>query len=362
MAEEGPTVTKPLEEEGPGVTKPLDFTIGLCSIGHCKSCCYACCCPHCALAESRSYLDGSDCCFNLVCLPLIPYRWMVRSAYGIGDIDSYCGDICLSACCTLCVINQLYQTTSTLGRPSETAGREYNVQDRALAPDGKCSRCCEACFCMQCAVGSAMRNSMGMPYLLGCCCVNPCLAHNFLRYQYRIATANGDCTDECLFPGSLYTIGLALGLFVPPVWGCVYLGFVSYIMEMDSIVDAKKRESQKGYLIGYTPPRPQKSQKNITVNVTKVVYLQPGEQPPPEGVYAGKPEDVMQASTGLTQPMAAGQHPQSQVGGGYVYNQEPVYNPAFTTQPPPHQHTTITPPSVPPAGGEPYEQYARSGL
>ena len=63
--------------------------ISLFEIGDVGTCLYAYCCTPCALAEARTNLDGSSCCFNCLFLTSCPERWMIRSAYGIPAGDAF---------------------------------------------------------------------------------------------------------------------------------------------------------------------------------------------------------------------------------------------------------------------------------
>ena len=138
-----------------------DFTIGLCETGDQNACLYSYFCPCCALAESRAHLDGSQYWFNFFCLPLAPYRWLVRSAYNIGDLDSGLTDIALTCTIPCCVINQLYQTTLNKRNPTTTGGITHNTNDFIASTDRNCDECLWGCCFQPCSVGNAVNHSIG---------------------------------------------------------------------------------------------------------------------------------------------------------------------------------------------------------
>eukprot|EP01036_Dinobryon_divergens_P030878 gene30878-40188_t len=212
-----------------------NFSIGLFELGDCKSCLFSWCCPPCALAASRTQLDDSGILFNYFCLPIIPYRWMVRSAYGIGDLSSCAGDCLLPIFCTCCVVNQLYQTTSRLGNPTTDGGKAFNTNDML---------------------------SVGMPWIMGCCCFNLFNARNVLRYQYRLRSHNGsDCVEECLIPYMVYyllgSLATMVACFIPCCYPCLFVPFCGAVVATDMAMlqeaEIKKGGENKSYLKGYSP-------------------------------------------------------------------------------------------------------------
>lgn len=251
------------------------FVIGLFDIGDTKSCLYSWCCTPCALAEARQYLDGSSCCFNCLCLPLAPFRWLVRSAYNIGDLTSCFDDCVLSLCCPCCVVNQLYQTTSTYGNPTSNGGSVFNTSPMSAIQsdnnDSLCGRCLCAFFCSPCSIAKILEQSIGMPYMLACCCVNPFVARNFMRYQYRIKPISGsDLMDECFWPVVTYWCGSALSSFVPCVWCFVCGAYVALNMEMQNEASLRKSGETRRYLVGYNPDA---HNAGVSVNPN---YVKPG--------------------------------------------------------------------------------------
>ena len=147
------------------------FKIGLFEIGDLNSCIYSFTCCRCAVAQSRLFLEDSSYIFNIFFTPLAPYRWMVRSAYGIGNNDEWLEDCVLSTFCSCCVINQIYQTTKAFGNPTMDGGRTMN----------------------------ALEKSIGLPCVLGCMFSNICFAHHAMRYQFRLKNESKSAAeDECL--------------------------------------------------------------------------------------------------------------------------------------------------------------------
>jgi Cys-rich protein (TIGR01571 family) len=181
----------------------LSFSIGLFDIGNTNLCLISYFCTQCAVAQSRNFLDGSDFSFNCFCLPLTPYRqyftlynntifickrknrWLVRSAYGIGDLSEIGAfqDCLLSNFCCCCVTNQILQTTFIKGNPTHDGGAEYNHNLFIPNNNIEFGAYCYSLFCLPCSVGEILSKSIGMPFLMGCLCMNICNARNLVRYQ-----------------------------------------------------------------------------------------------------------------------------------------------------------------------------------
>lgn len=197
---------------------------------------------------------------------------MVRSAYGIGDPSSCAGDCLLPICCTCCVVNQLYQTTSRLGNPTTDGGKAFNTQEMLVA---QCdfSSCMYAFFCMPCSIGTILQNSVGMPWLMGCCCFNLFSARNVLRYQYRLKARNGtDCMEECFIPYMFYcllgTCANVVATFCPCLYPCVFIPFCGAVVATDMAMlreaEMKKGGENKSYLKGYSPAPAASSPQYVT--------------------------------------------------------------------------------------------------
>eukprot|EP01038_Epipyxis_sp_PR26KG_P009332 gene9332-12574_t len=229
-----------------------DWEIPLCSIGDCVPCLYAWGCTSLAFAEGKSNVDGSQVQFNATCIPCCVTRWLVRTAYGIpGDA---CNDCLLSTFCSCCVANQLFQTSYRLGNPVKNSGGYHNnIGEKQTTTPCTCSACCYSLWCFPCATGKALERSIGMPFFLGCCCVNPCTASQLVRYQYRIK--GSDIGADLVFPYVLYSIGYALNLFT--AGAALPLIFIPYTVNKvaGTLAEAESRgggEAQR-YLAGYNP-------------------------------------------------------------------------------------------------------------
>ena len=127
---------------------------------------------------------------------LFTARWLTRSAYQIPG--SECVDCLTSLFCVPCAVNQIYQTTKAYGVPSPDAGAENNRGGFTPNASNGCGNHIYACFCCQCAVASAVKQAVGMPWCWAFLCTNLCTARNMIRYQYRIA--GQDCMDDTCSP------------------------------------------------------------------------------------------------------------------------------------------------------------------
>ena len=87
------------------MTENQKWAISLFEVGDAQPCLYSYCCTQCALAQARTNLDGSSCCFNFFFLTSCPARWMIRTTYGIPG-DAY-EDCYMPYFCNACVTNQV---------------------------------------------------------------------------------------------------------------------------------------------------------------------------------------------------------------------------------------------------------------
>jgi Cys-rich protein (TIGR01571 family) len=181
------------------MTNNNNFLIGLCEVGDCESCLFSYCCSCCAMAQSRTYMDNSPPIFNFFCLNHVVGRWLIRESYGIsGDA---CSDCYTATFCPCCAANQVYQTAKMRGSVVENGGREANVNEFVTPlppPTATVQNYLYSCCCMPCAMGDIMERSFGMPWYLGCACVNVPLARNLMRYEYRIK--GNDVLEELVVP------------------------------------------------------------------------------------------------------------------------------------------------------------------
>lgn len=96
-----------------------NWVAGFCCAGGCSTGCYSVLCNPCATASARSGYDGSDWCFNLLCVPLAMKRNIIREGYNIQG--GCCEDLLLSVCCATCVTCQMLTEVKTRGRVQNTA-------------------------------------------------------------------------------------------------------------------------------------------------------------------------------------------------------------------------------------------------
>jgi len=203
------------------------------------------------LAQARSQLDGSPFCFNFVCLNCVAARWMTRTAYGLRGTPV--DDTIKSMFFPCCNVNQLYQTTKRYGNPAKFGGRLYNQE--SYRGDVRKKDCCYnfvlAAVCNPCATGSAVETATGMPWVMACCCVNPFLARNIIRYHWRL---KGDDAVEMLAP----LLCLTADQFVMFPYGIVsFYGLGSMLVTMQLLAETEARGADtasdaKRYLTGYS--------------------------------------------------------------------------------------------------------------
>lgn len=228
-----------------------EFVINLFETGDRDACMYSWFCSCCAIADSKTALDGSSYWLNFFCLQcqLAPLRWLTRSAYDIGNLDSGIQDILYSMFCPCCTVNQLYQTIQQRKNPSQDGGVDHNSDDFLSDTDRSCDQCCEACILQPCAQGKIMSHVVGMPYYLGCLCMNILTVRNVMRYQYRIKpTFGGDVYDEILMP-----IGYCFGglLICNPI-----IGFALHVALSVQVVREMGRRPacpSRRYMLGFQP-------------------------------------------------------------------------------------------------------------
>ena len=187
---------------------------------------------------------------------------MVRSSYNIGDTSSCLEDAVLSLFCPCCVINQLLQTTAQKGNPTTDGGKRFNVNPISTA-QYNCGACMYASFCMPCSIGSIMSESVGMPFLLGCLCLNLFNAKNIVRYHYRLRGENSsDCIEECATPFCFYCvanlIANAVALAFPLLYVCLFPAICGSLIGVNLALQheasTKKSGEMRSYLRGYSAP------------------------------------------------------------------------------------------------------------
>lgn len=179
-------------------------------------------------------------------------RWMIRTAYGIPG--SECGDLATSVCCIPCSTNQLYQTASSYGNPTTDGGASQNTSPWANMNNGhQCSSCFYATCCNPCSIGTALNRSVGMPFWMGCCCVNICSARNIIRYQSRVR--GDECWEEIVTPCAVY-IGCVAGYFCPILYCCIAPAIIAQSMQLQAQADAKPSRTNRYLEPVHRPPPP----------------------------------------------------------------------------------------------------------
>jgi len=240
-------------KSGPAINAPIvNWEISLFQCGSISDCIFACCCPFFASSYTRTLFDGSPFIFNLFCLGFIPTRYLIRTAYGINGSPI---DDCLKGIfCPCCSSNQLYQTVKKKGRLDDYNTIKYNYfeshQNASL-----CIDYCKAMVLFQCYTAKALEISVGMPYALGLCCMNPCSARNIIRYHYRID--GHDIIEECLLPACLFTLASAsLSCGFPCGLCCVVPPLLETVVKVKSETTYRERSGllgskEKRYIAGF---------------------------------------------------------------------------------------------------------------
>lgn len=329
------------------------FSIGLFEVGDVKSCLYSFLCTPCAMAESVKRATIRYICYfflkhsgytiyreislmvlvsvlifsvyrlfhtgelvinsfsSLSLLISLHFRWMVRTAYDIGNPSDCVMDCLLSTFCTCCVVNQLYQTTSIKGNPTTDGGAHFNTQKFTPTPCNFVG-CLYASFCLPCSLGTILQDSVGMPFFLGCCCFNLFNARNVVRYQYRInhhINSTSDCSEECLIPWGVYILAnCTLSFFCPCLQICLFPvlcgAVVAIDMELLNESSTRKGGQNQAYLRGYSLP-----QSNVP---PVLVSIAPG---------------AVEMSPYMARPVEYNLAP-----GTYAQQQQPVYVTIATTE------------------------------
>jgi hypothetical protein len=99
------------------------------------------------------------------------------------------------------VDQQIKFSTEQFGLPVPDGGSVFNTGSwNNHDTDGTftCCDCLSSFFCIQCAVGTMMEQTMGMPRCLGCCCVSTYAARNHpLRLSNQGKRSLGACAIPC---------------------------------------------------------------------------------------------------------------------------------------------------------------------
>jgi len=189
----------------------VPWTSGLCScFDDFSSCCYACMCPMCAGASAREDFDGSNWCFNCLCLNACVLRNVVREAY---NIEGTClGDCCTPFLCNCCALSQVLREVKARGSANSitaqtSSGQLVRVQTQEGSNQWSSSlfSCCDdigICFygwcCPWCSLASTMTKYDNSNWCFNCCTKNVCLSQSIIREgKYNI---DGDCCTDILVP------------------------------------------------------------------------------------------------------------------------------------------------------------------
>ena len=270
---------------------------------------------------------------------------MVRSAYGIGDPSSCAGDCLLPCICPCCTVNQLYQTTSSLGNPTTDGGFVFN-QNSMVGAKCNCFSCLYATFCLQCSLGTVLNKSVGMPWVMGCCCFNLFNARNVLRYQYRLRPQHGsDVMEECFIPYMFYCLTNIFASMVSCICPCaqfclfpVFCGAVVILdMAMLDEAEAKKGGENQAYLRGYSVSPPSASASPTAPQYVTYVNLPSNGpyQPAPTGRVVPVVDYQYQQQPQQQQPVYAAVHTgETTLNAQSIYaNEQPAYEQPAYAQP-----------------------------
>lgn len=195
------------------------------------------------MASARNKLDGSDWCYNFCVLNPVIGRYLIRSSYGIQG-DPY-NDCIMGVCCVPCVVNQLYQTTAQRGNPTVSLGRSFNTENFQTQPGQNqeffknCMDCCYSAFCMPCVNGTLLNDSIGLPFLVGCCCSSFCQTRNIIRYQYRIR--GDDCLEDCVAPFGVVCAAYCCSILIPCSFCIAWPYFIAMTMQLISETESRNR-------------------------------------------------------------------------------------------------------------------------
>lgn len=131
-------------------------------------------------------------------------------------------------------VNQLYQTTKNKRNPTSDGGAAFNATKMKPInywPSNHENFAYNIC-CSCCARADIMQSVFGMPWWMGCCCVNIPQFRNAIRYQYRLTTSteNAEWFEECCLPFAFYEftkiVGHIFGPFVMLCCQCAAVGVV----------------------------------------------------------------------------------------------------------------------------------------
>ena len=129
----------------------------------------------------------------------------------------------------------MYQTTKAKGNPTSDGGATFNTTKMKPInywPSNHENFAYNMC-CSCCAKADIMQNVFGMPWWMGCCCINIPYFRNAIRYQYRLTTSteNAEWIEECCIPFTFYELTKVIGhMFGPFVMLCCQFAGVGVVV------------------------------------------------------------------------------------------------------------------------------------
>merc|ERR1712070_467600 len=135
-----------------------DWETGLCDcFDDFSICCYGAFCLPCATASARTNYDGSNWCFNCLCMSPVLVRNIARE--GMWNIGGNClADVLIGCFCAPCSVCQILRESEIKGTVAE-AKLARNASNQWSTGLFECTSdtgaCCYACICPCCALASA---------------------------------------------------------------------------------------------------------------------------------------------------------------------------------------------------------------
>lgn len=173
----------------------------------CGTCSYSCCCLPCATASARTNFDGSNWCFNCMCVTAGTTQSIIRDGYRIeGDcISDVCASCCLSPCATTRMLREVKNRGPCGSKTTITAtGQLVRLTDSEKSRPWstglcECHQNCGICIrsfcCPCCSTASARTDYDGSSWLFNLVCATPCAVRNIIREgKFNI---EGDCLTDC---------------------------------------------------------------------------------------------------------------------------------------------------------------------
>uniref|UniRef100_A0A7S2V1M3 Uncharacterized protein n=1 Tax=Fibrocapsa japonica TaxID=94617 RepID=A0A7S2V1M3_9STRA len=165
-----------------------------------KNLIFACCLPWCAVADARTKFDGSNCCFNVMCVGIVAGRNIIREGYKIKG--GCIGDLIATLFCPVCVMTQMMNEVESRGkvtaqygsnRPATEVPWKHSIFDICFNSSNFIYGCC----CPSCAIAQARTDFDGSDCCFNFLCFTPCLARSVIREGYNI---EGSCIMDILCP------------------------------------------------------------------------------------------------------------------------------------------------------------------